>query len=159
MPHRQQQLPLPPYVVSRQSVAEREAAAEAARVQQRAQVEQRAIEVMQAALPAAQVDALLETVEFDRSNVYAQRRGTRPPQLATFIAAIRFDSAFGRAALDQLAGELGCVLVERTRAAVEESPRIRRNLRALLADLEAELEGAGLLPEGDADEEPIAAAG
>jgi len=160
MPHRQQQLPIPAaWPAARPSPAEREAAAEAARVQRRAAADQLALEAMQVALPATQVDAMVATVDLDRSNVYAQRRGTRPPQLSTFVAAIRFDRTFGRAAVELLAGELGCVLVERAREAVAESPITRRNLRALLSELEQELEGAGLLPEGTDDEGPLAAAG
>lgn len=159
MPHRQQSLPLPvAWPVT--SPAEREAAAEAARVRRRAEAEQTAVSLFQSTMQAVGVDALAEHTALDRSGLYSQARGSRPPQLSAFIAAVRFDPDFGRAALSQLAGELGCVLVERARAAVEESPRVRRNLRSLLVELEAELEGAGLLDGEASDEEaPLAAAG
>lgn len=125
----------------------------------RAEAEQAAVSLFSSTMQGVGVDALVEHAALDRSGLYSQARGTRPPQLSAFIAAVRFDPEFGRAALSQLAGEIGCVLVERARGAVEKSPRVRGNLRALLVELEAELEGAGLLPEGDDDEEPLAAAG
>lgn len=146
---RQQLLPLPAAwpVPSREA---RAAADEAERVRRRQQAEQRAVDLFRATTQAVGVDALAAHADLDRSNLYAQARGTRPPQLSSFVAALRFDPDFGRVALESLAAEIGRAVVRRG-----EPTARRRPVGAVLRELEAVLADAGVL-EGD---EPAAATG
>lgn len=136
----QQRLPLP--AAWPVPAATRAAAEEAARVQRRRDAEQRAVDLFRATTQAVGVDALAAHVDIDRSNLYAQARGTRPPQLSTFVAALRFDPDFAREALSSLAADIGCVVVRRGEPS-------RRPVGAVLRELEGALAEAGLLDESE----------
>ena len=136
---------------------DREATREAARVLARREAEGRAAEVWKALATAVGVDALVEAFGLDRSQLYAQARGARPPQLAAFVAALRFDPNYaGREALSALARDIGYQVVPLEAAPCTGAKLV--GLAPILAALMEELERAGVAGDIEAERSRLRAA-